>query len=79
MCMRLISQLCLDELAVEAGDVGDSFALGAYGFAGTGVGAVAKAEFVHLGYHSLGTTGCLYATLWKESQLANLRRDEEHS
>ena len=75
----LVCQFCLDELAVQAGDVGDGFALGTYGLASAGVGAVTKAEFVHLGYHSLGTTGCLYATLGKESELADLRGDEEHS
>ena len=78
MYVRLVCQLCLDELAVEAGNVGDGFAFWAYGFASTGVGAVAKAEFVHLGHHCLGTTGCLYATLWKEGELRHLRGDEEH-
>ena len=65
----LICQLCLDELAVEASDVGDGFALRAYGFAGACVGAVAEAELVHLGYHCLGAASCLYATLWKECEL----------
>ena len=78
MYVRLVGQLCLDELAVEAGDVGDGFAFWAYGFASTSIGAVAKAEFVHFGYHCLGTTGCLYATLWKEGELRHLRGDEEH-
>ena len=68
MYIRLVGQFCLDELAVQAGDVGDGFALRTNGLAGTGVGAVTETEFVHLGYHCLGTTGCLYATLWKESE-----------
>ena len=78
ICVHLVSQLCLDELAVQAGDVGDGFALRTYSFASTGVGAVTEAEFVHLGYHSLGTTGCLYAALWKKGELRYLRADEEH-
>ena len=78
ICVHLVSQLCLDELAVEASNVGDGLALRTYGFASTGVGAVTEAEFVHLGYHGLGTTGCLYATLWKEGELRHFRGDEEH-
>ena len=74
----LVGQLSLDELAVQAGDVGDGLALGADGFAGTGVGAVAEAEFVHLGYHGLGTAGSLDAALRKESELRDLRADKEH-
>jgi hypothetical protein len=30
-----------------------------FGFAGVGVGAVAKAQFVHLGYHLFDTVGNL--------------------
>ena len=39
----LVGQLCLDHLAVEAGNVGDGLVLGADGLAGAGVGAVAEA------------------------------------
>ena len=49
----LVGEFCLDELAVEAGDVGNRFVLGANGFAGTRVGAVAETELVHLGHHGL--------------------------
>ena len=69
----LISQLGLDHLAVEAGDVGDGLVLRADGLTGTCVGAVTEAELIHLGDHVLHTTGSLYATLWKQCQLANLR------
>jgi len=39
----LVSQLGLDELAVQTGDIGDAFVLRANGLAGTGIGAVTKA------------------------------------
>ena len=59
----LIRQLSLDELAVQSGDVGDGFALGADGFAGTSVRAVAETEFFHSHHHFLGATGGLGTTL----------------
>ena len=68
----LVCQLCLEELAVEASDVADAYALGALGLAGTGVGAVTEAELIHAGEHSLGTTCSLYLTLGKEGELAHL-------
>ena len=46
--------------------------------AGAGVGAVAEAELVHLGNHVLHTAGSLYATLGKQGELRDFRRDEEH-
>ena len=67
-----ISQFGLDELAVQAGNVADSLALGAYSLAGAGIGTVTEAQFVHLGYHVLGTAGSLYLTLGKQGKLANL-------
>ena len=75
----LVSQLCLDELAVQAGDVGDGLVLRADSLASAGVGAVTEAELVHLGNHVLHTTGCLYATLRKQGELRHLRRNEQHS
>ena len=74
----LVFELGLEELAVEASDVGDGDTFGALGFAGTSVGAVAETEFVHLGNHCFGTTSCLDLTLREEGELANLGRDEEH-
>ena len=68
----LVLHLSLEELAVEASDVADAYALGALGLAGTGVGAVTEAELIHAGKHSLGTAGCLYLTLGKEGELAHL-------
>ena len=49
----LISQLGLNHLAVQASDVGDGLVLRADSLAGAGVGAVTKAELVHLGDHVL--------------------------
>ncbi len=74
----LVGELCLDQLAVEAGDVGDGLVLRADGLASTGVGAVAEAELVHLGNHVLHAAGSLHATLGKKGELRDLRRYEEH-
>ena len=70
--MVLVGKLSLDHLAVEASDVGDGLVLRADGLAGASVGAVTEAEFVHLGDHVLHTTSSLYATLRKQSELADL-------
>ena len=74
----LVSQLGLDELAVQAGNVSDGLVFRADGLAGTGVGAVTEAELVHLGNHVLHTAGSLYAALGKQGELRHLRRYEEH-
>ena len=58
---QFVSELGLDNLAVEASDVGDSLALRADCLAGAGVGAVAEAKLVHLNDHVLHTTGSLYS------------------
>lgn len=76
---ELVSELCLDELAVEASDVSDRLVLRALSLASAGVGAVTETELLHLGDHSLCTLSCLRTTLGKESELADLRADEEHS
>ena len=75
----LVSEFCLYHLAVHASDVGDGLVLRTYCLASTSVGAVTKAELVHLGNHVLHTTCSLYATLWEQSELRNLRRYEQHS
>ena len=74
----LIGEFGADVFAVQASDVGDRFVLGADGFASTGVGAVTKSEFVHLGHHEFRTTCGFYATLGEEGELRNLGRNEEH-
>ena len=76
--VQLVSQFCLDELAVQAGDVGNGLVLRADSLAGAGVGAVTKAEFVHFGHHCLGTLGCLGTALRQEGELGYLAGDEEH-
>ena len=47
----LIVELCLDELAVQAGNVGYPFVLRTNSFAGTRIGTVAEPQLVHSGYH----------------------------
>ena len=74
----LFRNLGIDELAVEAGDVAQRDALGAFCCAGTGVGAVAETEFVHFLHHSAGTALALYLALGEKCILANLSRNEEH-
>ena len=75
---ELVSELCLDELAVEASDVGDRLVLRALSLASASVGAVTEAELLHLSDHCLSTLSCLRTALRKESKLANLRAYEEH-
>ena len=74
----LFRNLGIDELAVETGDIAQRNALGAFGCAGTGVGAVAEAEFVHLVDHGAGAAGTFNLSLWQEGELAYLGADEEH-
>ena len=74
----LVSQLRLDELAIQAGDVGDGLVLRAYSLAGAGVGAVAEAELIHLGHHGLGALSCLGTALGQEGELGDLGAHEEH-
>ena len=81
MCIRdslLVVQLRLDELTVQTGDIGDTFALRTHGLTSAGVRTVTEAEFVHLGNHGLGTACSLGTTLRQQSQLAHLGRDEQH-
>ena len=73
MYERLVCELSLNHLAIEASDVGDGLVLRADSLAGAGVGAVTETEFVHLGNHVLHTTGSLYTALGKQGELANLR------
>ena len=68
----LVSQLSLEELAVEASDVADAYTLGTLSLTSTGVGTVTEAELIHTSEHSLGTACSLYLTLGKEGELAHL-------
>lgn len=74
----LVGKFGFDELAVQAGDVGNGFVLGANGFAGTGIRAVTETELVHFRYHSLCALGCFGTSLRKQGKLAYLGADEEH-
>ena len=69
LTVGLVSELCLDELAVQASDIGDRLVLRALSLASAGVGAVAEAEFLHLGHHGLGTLGSLGTTLGQQGEL----------
>ena len=75
---RLFGELGVEEFAVEACDVAQRNVLGTFGGAGTGVGAVAEAEFVHLGYHGACATFAFNLALGQECELAYLGRYEEH-
>ena len=72
VAFRLVGDFGAEELTVETCDVAQLDVLGALGSAGTGVGAVAESEFVHLGHHGLGAAFSLDASLRKECELANL-------
>ena len=74
----LVGELRFQELAVQAGDVRDADTLRALELAGTRVGAVAEAEFVHLGDHRLGAALGLRTALRKQGEGADAGRDEEH-
>ena len=74
---RSVSTLGFDEFAVEAGDVAQRNVLGTFGCAGTGVGAVAESEFVHLVDHC-ARAGTFNLTPGQECELAYLCADEEH-
>lgn len=75
---ELVSELSLDELTVEASDIGYALTLGTYSLASTCIGTVAESQFIHLGHHSLGTLGCLHLSLRQECKLAYLGRYEQH-
>ena len=74
----LVLELRREELAVQAGDVGDRNLLRALGLAGSRVGAVAESQLVHLGDHRLGAAGTLDAALRQLGQRRHARGDEEH-
>ena len=75
---RLLLALGGDKVAIHATDVVELDILGAFGCAGTGVGAVAESELVHLGHHGAHAAVFLDFTLREQCELANLGRNEEH-
>ena len=56
----------------------DGNLLGAFGLAGTRVGAVAEAQFVHLGDHRLGAARTLDTALGQFGERRHAGGDEEH-
>lgn len=74
-----VCQFCLDELTVQAGDVGDGLVLRTNSLAGTCVGAVAEAKLLHLHDHCLSALSCLGTALRKQCELTYLRTYEQHS
>lgn len=67
-----IGQFRLDELTVQAGDIGDRLVLRALGLTGTGVRTVTETELFHLHYHGLGALGGFRTALGKERELRHL-------
>ena len=65
-------------LPVEARDILPLDEFRTFGFAGVGVGAVAKAQFVHLADHFPDAVGGLHATLGQQSQMADLGSHKQH-
>ena len=74
----LILGLGCRELAVQAGDMRDGDRLGAFGLAGTRIGAVAEAQLVHLGDHRLGAARTLDTALGQFGERRHAGGDEEH-
>src|ERR1700761_206877 len=72
----LPEQLGAEVIIVHVGDVGHFDLLRAFGFAGAGVGAVAKAFVVHLRHHGLYTAVTLWLALRQHTQLGYLSRNE---
>ena len=68
----LVSQLSLQELTVQAGDVSDRLVLRTNSLASTSVCTVTESKLIHACNHLLSTGSSLYTTLWEKCQLANL-------
>ena len=69
---RLFRAFGGNELAVEASDIAERNVLGAFSGASSGVGAVTKTEFVHLGNHLASAAHFFHLTLREEGKLADL-------
>ena len=74
----LILGLGCRELAVQAGDMRDGDRLGAFGLAGTRIGAVAEAQLVHLGDHCFRAACAFDAALRQFGQRRHAGCDEQH-
>ncbi len=67
-----------DPLSVEACYVLTFYLLGAFGFAGVGVGAAAEAKFVHSAHHLLDPLSGFDLSLGQQCQMTYLGSDKEH-
>ena len=77
-CRNLVLEFSTKELAVQAGDMGDSHMLRAFHLAGAGVRAGTEAELVHLGDHGLGPLGTLDLSLRKQCEGTYTGGHEKH-
>lgn len=66
--VRLVAELSLKELAVESCDMLDRNTLRAFHFAGSRIGAVTKAQFVHLRNHRFCPFSSLRTALRKKRE-----------
>ena len=71
----LVLELRREELAVQTGDMRNGNLLGALGLAGSRVGAVAEAQFVHLGDHRLGAARTLDTALGQFGERLNIKEN----
>ena len=74
----LIRELRLEELAVQARDVGHGDALRALHLTGARVRTVAESEFVHLGNHCLDPSLGFRTSLGQEGERAHAGSNEQH-
>ena len=73
-----VREFSFEELAVEAGDMGNSYTLRALKLAGAGIGTVAKAQLIHLGHHGLGAALGLRTALGQQSERTHAGSHEQH-
>ena len=71
-CRLSVFALGFDELAVQAGDVAQRDAFGAFSRASAGVGTVTETKLVHFLHHGTGSARAFHLTLGKKSELAHL-------
>ena len=65
-------------LPIESRDILPLDEFGTLGLAGVGVGAVAEAQFVHLGDHLLRSVSGLDLALWQQGQMTDFGANEQH-
>ena|SRR5690606_79298 len=70
-------KLGVEVLPVHAGNDAQANALGAFSFAGTGIGAASKAFGLHLGYHPFDACLSLRLSLGKKRKLRDFGTDKK--